>query len=165
MACRLAGGSCPPYPALMQKPLRFLKRLLKRPLPRGLFGRALMILILPIVLLQVVVALVFIQRHYDSVTEQMAGAIARELQYAIDAIEEAPSVEAAQRPLRSMSGPLGFALVLHPGASVEQATVRRFVDLTGREIANTLRRVDRPIRIDLVSYDKHVDVAIATDRG
>jgi len=40
-------------------------------LPRSLFGRALAILLVPIVVLQLVVGLVFFQRHYQRVTEQM----------------------------------------------------------------------------------------------
>src|SRR5690625_4488898 len=146
---------------LMQKPLR----LLKRSLPRGLFGRALLILVLPIVLLQLVVALVFVQRHYDSVTEQMAGAIQRELQYAVEAVEDAPNVDAARRTLRRMSGPLGFELLLQPEAELEHRSELQLLDRTGREISKTLRRVGRPIQLDLVSYEKHVDAAIATDKG
>ncbi|HLS18881.1 MAG TPA: ATP-binding protein [Paracoccaceae bacterium] len=145
----------------MQKPLR----LLKRSLPRGLFGRALLILVLPIVLLQLVVALVFVQRHYDSVTEQMAGAIQRELQYAVEAVEDAPNVDAARRTLRRMSGPLGFELLLQPEAELEHRSELQLLDRTGREISKTLRRVGRPIQLDLVSYEKHVDAAIATEKG
>lgn len=143
-----------------------LLRLLKRSMPRGLFGRALLILVLPIILLQLVVALVFVQRHYDSVTEQMAGAIQRELQYAVEAVEEAPSIEAANQTLRRMSGPLGFELLLQPGGTLEQPGADlQLLDRTGREISDTLRRVGKPIELDLVSYEKHVDAAIATDKG
>ena len=62
---------------------------LKRYMPKSLFGRALMILVLPIIILQAVVALVFIQRHYDGVTAQMAGSIAREINLAIDVTDSA----------------------------------------------------------------------------
>lgn len=142
-----------------------LLRLLKRSMPRGLFGRALLILVLPIILLQLVVALVFVQRHYDSVTEQMAGAIQRELQYAVEAVEDAPNTEAARRTLRRMSGPLGFELLLQPEATLDQGSALQLLDRTGREISKTLRRIGKPMELDLVSYQKHVDAAIATDKG
>ncbi|HET7409116.1 MAG TPA: hypothetical protein VFJ13_02860, partial [Paracoccaceae bacterium] len=145
----------------MQKRLRFINRWL----PRGLFGRALLILVLPIVLLQVVVALVLLERLYDEVTEQMAEAVALELQFAIDAVESAPTIPVAERALRRMSGPLDFELALQPGATVEQAFVIGFFDLTGREIAKQLRAVNRPIFADFVSYDKYVAASIATEKG
>ena len=62
---------------------------LRSVLPRSLFGRALAILLVPIVVLQLVVGLVFFQRHYQRVTEQMTRSIALELAYAVDQIEAA----------------------------------------------------------------------------
>ena len=38
---------------------------LKRSLPRSLYGRAALILLLPVVTIQLVFAVAFIQRHYD----------------------------------------------------------------------------------------------------
>ena len=146
----------------MQSPLASLKRYL----PRGLFGRALLILVLPIVILQGVVAVVFIQRHYDSVTEQMAGSIASELNYAIEAVEDAPDAAAARQTLSRMSGPLGFEMSLVEGERVEPEALRRFYDLTGGIIEQTLKReVRHPLSVDMLSYDKHVDAAIATSKG
>ena len=60
----------------------------KRYVPRSLFGRSLIILILPVLLLQAVTAYVFIQRHYEGVTAQMARAVAREINFAVTLIEE-----------------------------------------------------------------------------
>ena len=53
-------------------------------LPRSLFGRALTILLVPIAVLQLVVGLVFFQRHYLRVSEQMTRAIAYELAYSVE---------------------------------------------------------------------------------
>ena len=58
-------------------------------LPRSLFGRALTILLVPIVALQLVVGLVFFQRHYQRVTEQMTRNVAYELNYASEQVEAA----------------------------------------------------------------------------
>ena len=85
---------------------------LKRYLPKSLFGRALLILVLPIIILQAVVALVFIQRHYDGVTAQMAGSIAREINLAIDIADSAPNAAEARRQLEQMGAPLGLVIGL-----------------------------------------------------
>ena len=50
-----------------------IRKFLKRYLPKTLFGRALLILLLPILLLQAVVAAIFIQRHYYPITDKTAG--------------------------------------------------------------------------------------------
>ena len=139
---------------------------LKRYLPRSLFGRALMILVLPIIALQAVVALVFIQRHYDGVTAQMAGSIAREINLAIDAADAAPDASAARQMLESLSGPLGLEMGLSEGETVSPSALRDFYDVTGSVIAETLRdEVSQPLALDLVSFEKHVDVRAATSKG
>lgn len=145
----------------MRKPLRVINR----HLPRGLFGRTLMILVVPIILLQVVLGLVFIQRLYDKVTEQMAGAVGRELQFAVDAVESAPTIEAARQALQQISGPLGFELAFRPGEAVEQTTEIGFLDLTGRQIAKMLHRINRPVSVDLVGYHDYVAASISTRKG
>ena len=45
--------------------------LIKQALPRGLYGRAALILIVPIVTLQLVVSVGFLQRHFEGVTGQL----------------------------------------------------------------------------------------------
>ena len=54
-------------------------RWLKPYLPRGLYGRATLILLLPVVTLLLVVSVVFIQRHFEGVTQQMTRTMMREI--------------------------------------------------------------------------------------
>lgn len=52
---------------------------LKRYMPRSLYGRAALIMLLPVVVLQLVVTVVFTQRHFEDVTLQMSDTVSREL--------------------------------------------------------------------------------------
>ena len=58
-------------------------RPLRRLLPVSLFGRALLILVLPVVLLQAALAYVFFERHWDSVTRHMSNALAGEIAFLV----------------------------------------------------------------------------------
>ncbi|MFT6772783.1 MAG: two-component system osmolarity sensor histidine kinase EnvZ [Paracoccaceae bacterium] len=139
---------------------------LKRYLPKSLFGRALMILIAPIVLLQIVVTGLFIQRHYAGVTEQMAGAVARELIYAVETVEAAPDAAAAQSMLDELARPLGLELSLLPNEAISLAARLRFYDVSGEALATTLRRyVSRPMGLDLVSSPRDAVAEIQTAKG
>ena len=62
--------------------------LLKRYLPTSLFWRAFLILVIPILVLQGVVASVFIRRHYDAVTVQMAGSVAQRAERLAKSVRE-----------------------------------------------------------------------------
>lgn len=138
----------------------------KSVLPRSLFGRTLLILLVPIVLLQLIVGLVFFQRHYERVTEQMTRSVAFELAYAIDRIEVAPDTDAATAALATLARPLRLSLRLDPGARVEPEVLRRPTDLTGHALVATLQdELERPLAIDLVSDDRQVLIAVQTDKG
>jgi len=139
---------------------------IKRALPTSLFWRAFLILVIPILALQIVVALVFIQRHYDGVTAQMAQSVAREINYAIRAIERAPGVASAQALIDEMAAPYGFEMGLDAGAEVSPSALRAFYDVTGGVIAETLRaQVERPMALDFLSKRKRVDARIQTSKG
>ena len=139
---------------------------IKRYLPKSLFGRALLILLAPVVLLQGVVAVAFVQRHYEGVTRQMAGSVARELNYAIRVVEAAESAEAAQARLDEVSAPLGMTLRLREGESVPAEQLRRFYDLTGGAVEETFKaQVSRPLAVDLTSSDDTIGASVLTDKG
>ncbi|MEO0621554.1 MAG: ATP-binding protein [Pseudomonadota bacterium] len=140
--------------------------LLKRYLPTSLFWRAFLILVIPILVLQGVVASVFIRRHYDAVTVQMAGSVAQELGFAIRLVEAAETETEARTQLRRLARPLDLGLALDPDGVVEPRVERAFYDLTGRVIAEIFQaRIVEPISIDFVSLRKRVDVRIVTDKG
>jgi len=52
---------------------------IKRYMPRSLYGRAVLILLVPIIALQLIVAQIFIQRHFDGVTRQLALGVSLEI--------------------------------------------------------------------------------------
>lgn len=139
---------------------------LKRYLPKSLFGRALMILVLPVVLLQLVVAGLFIQRHYAGVTEQMAGSLALELNYAIETVENAADVEAARVRLNELARPLNMTLELDDGPLTPAHSLKYFYDVSGDALTQTLKdRVERPLTVDLVTDPRDADVRILTKKG
>lgn len=136
-------------------------------LPRSLLGRALLILLVPIVLLQLVVGLVFFQRHYQRVTDQLTRGVALELNFAVGQVAAAPDAAAAASALAQVSGPLRLMLRLDPPDPGFAPEVRRErLDLTGRVIVRTLEEeLERPLRIDLVEDERLVRIATPTDKG
>ena len=138
---------------------------IKRYLPRTLFGRALMILVLPLLLLQLVVAVLFIERHFEGVSRQMSSLVARELNYAVRVVEAAETIEGAQDRLDQAAAPLGMTLELSPGESLPPEALRRFYDFTGDAVEETLKaNVMRPLTLDLDAFDKVVEARILTDK-
>jgi len=137
---------------------------LKRYMPRSLYGRAALILLVPIVTIQLVVSVVFIQRFYEGVTRQMTQNVVLELNYLMRQIESAPDVATAAKIIKPLQEPLAMRFRLPaPDAGQEQ---KAFFDLSGKAMIDTLHSGVQGISaIDLVSDSDNVQIWIATQFG
>lgn len=137
---------------------------LKRSMPKGLYGRAALILLLPIVVLQLVISVVFIQRHFEDVTRQMTNSLLLELRYLVEGMEAAPDAAAA------LAGavPLGEALRLQLTLPAEEmhGFRRPFYDVSGATVIEELRAGLPGVEaVDLAEDSKRVVLQVATGHG
>src|SRR6516162_450185 len=68
-------------------------RSLAEMLPKGLYKRSLLIVIVPMVLLQTAVTFVFMQHHWDLVTRRLSEAVARDVGALTDVYQRLPPGE------------------------------------------------------------------------
>src|SRR5690349_24131640 len=59
-------------------------------MPTGLYARALLIMIVPMVVLQSVVAFVFMERHWNTVTRRLSAAVVQDIAGLIDVYKTYP---------------------------------------------------------------------------
>ena len=59
-------------------------------MPTGLYARALLIMIVPMVILQTVVAFVFLERHWNTVTRRLSAAVVQDIAGLIDVYKAFP---------------------------------------------------------------------------
>ena len=95
--------------------LRF-SHLAKRVFPRGLFGRSLIIVVAPMVVLQALVTYAFFVRHYDIVTRHLAHNVAGDMAFLTDIERTYPPGPTRTRLLDMAAHALGFRVWLAPGA-------------------------------------------------
>ncbi len=137
---------------------------LKRYMPRSLYGRAALILLVPVVTIQLVVSVVFIQRLYEGVTRQMTQNVLLELRFILSEIEKSPDRAAAQQVITRLAAPL--ALQMQLPADREVADDRRFYDLSGRVMLETLKQGLPGVRaVDLVQSPRLVHMLVTTPYG
>ncbi len=110
-------------------------RWLKPWMPRSLYARALLILLLPVLTLQLVIFVSFLQRHFEGVTRQMTGSVLLELRYLIDETAAAENLGPARAV--DVGSPLGLAVdwPVQPPPAIDG---RRFYDLSGVTVAQVL---------------------------
>lgn len=136
---------------------------LKPYLPRSLFGRAALILIAPVITLQFMVSIVFIQRHYDRVTEQLTGAVILDIQVILDELVRDARGDGAERLAKALEIRYEF-LSFDPDIN---ATDRRALwDLAGRSIIKTLHLKLRGTQsVDTQTAPWQVKVLVRADQG
>ena len=141
-------------------------------MPRSLLGRAALILLLPVAILQLAVSVAFVDRYYDDVTRQMTRSLVLELRYLSDAVARAPDPPAARAAARAIGRPLALDVALPDPAP--RADRRRPWDLAGRAMAATLRRdgpgllaldLETPRRVALWLATPHGDLRVSFARS
>lgn len=80
------------------------ERLFRKILPRGLFGRSLLIVLVPMMVLQAVALQIFYGSHLDELSRRLAGAVAGEIGFMIDQIDRDPT----RRTLVMQEGDIHF---------------------------------------------------------
>ncbi len=144
---------------------------LPRVVPRSLFSRSLLIVVMPLLILQAVLAYVFYERHWDSVTRWLAVGFAGEVGLVVELLEAAGTPEARARVLDLARDHFDFAVSLEPEGALQPAA-----DSSGltppsaleRRLAETFEsRVRRPFVIDTrpVEPPRRIAVYVQLEHG
>jgi two-component system, OmpR family, osmolarity sensor histidine kinase EnvZ len=134
-------------------------------LPKGLYARAMLIIIAPIVLLESVVAFTFMERHWAQTTERLSEATARDIAAVVDIYENFPLdgdyaklTEVAQSKL----GLTSFSIL--PAGELPTTQEKPFFGLLERKLSEQIRnQVRKPFWIDTVGRSNLVEIRVKTD--
>ena len=139
---------------------------LKSILPKGLYGRAAMILLVPVITIQLVVSVTFIQRHFDGVTQQMSVNIIREVLLITGHINQAEDADAVAKVINDVALPLGYVIVPALASDLNNSDSRSIDDLTGANVIATLHAGIPAIEwIDLKTNGRIVRLGLSSSKG
>lgn len=130
-------------------------------LPKGLYARALMIIIAPIVVLEGVVAFVFMERHWQAVTRRLSEQTARNIAALIEIYEESPDVHQQNRLIELARERLNLTIQVLPAGELPAARPKPFFGILDRALSREIsRNVRRPFWIDTVGQSRHVEIRV-----
>ncbi|MDK1374971.1 MULTISPECIES: ATP-binding protein [unclassified Sinorhizobium] len=143
-----------------------LTRWLRRRLPIGLYARSLLIVIIPMVLLQSVVAFVFMERHWQLVTQRLSAAVTSDIAAIVDLITTFPRDGDIDQIVRIAREQLNLNIAVEPGGELPPPRPKPFFEILDQilseEISNQIRR---PFWIDTVGNSKLVEIRIKLNDG
>ncbi len=137
--------------AFRQSGLAPREPLLRQVMPKSLFGRSLLIVLLPLLILQAVLAYVFYERHWDTVTRWLAVGIAGELSLLVDMVERAEDADDRKAALDIGRKHFGFIVTLDSDGRLENLTIDDggTTSRLDRTLTKTFnRQLDHPFAID-----------------
>jgi two-component system osmolarity sensor histidine kinase EnvZ len=133
-------------------------------MPKGLYTRALIIMVAPIVLLQSVLTFVFLERHWEHVTKRLSIATAQDIAMIADAYDQYPKPEQRSQLVDLAREELNLIVRFSPDDSLPAPRPKPFFGILDRNLSREIhRRINRPFWIDTVGSSRYVEVRIKLD--
>ena len=137
---------------------------LKSRMPKGLYARALLIIVTPMVLLQSVVAFVFMERHWNTVTRRLSAAVTQDIAAIIDVYKSYPQDAERATLSRIAQERLNLSVDFLPPTEMPAAGQKPFFSLLDQTLSVELgRKVGRPFWIDTVGRSALVEIRVQLD--
>jgi two-component system osmolarity sensor histidine kinase EnvZ len=137
---------------------------LKAILPKGLYARALLIIIVPMVVLQSVVAFMFVERQWSVVNYYLSSAVTREIATLIDVYKTYPQGADRAQFRRIAQERLGLAVDFLPESQLPPPGPKPFFSQLDATLSDEIRKQIRlPFWIDTVGRSSIVEIRIKLD--
>jgi two-component system, OmpR family, osmolarity sensor histidine kinase EnvZ len=141
--------------------MRRIQGLISAALPKGLYARALIIIIAPIVVLEGVIAFVFMERHWQAVTRRLSEATARDVAALIDVYDEYPQKNDYSQLIEMARDRLKLSMQILPPGDLPEPRPKPFFALLDQALSDEIsKQVRRPFWIDTVGQSNHVEIRV-----
>ena len=147
------------------KPARSLRLAIKRFLPRGLLGRSLLIIIVPLVVLQVVSGIVFYDRHWSNVSRHRANALAGDVAMLVELLSDTEPGPRQNSVMGMAHRNLDIVLNFERDGILTNETFRPRGNLETTLSRSLEQIVHRPFIIDTASDTQRVLISVQVPAG
>jgi two-component system osmolarity sensor histidine kinase EnvZ len=139
---------------------RFTRALGER-MPKGLFGRSILIVVLPMLILQTVVFWVFMERHYQLVTRHLSEAVVGDIAAIISVIETYPQDANYTRITEIAKHDMNLSITVLPPDPLPPPTEKPFFSLLDTALSEEIvRYIGRPFWLDTIGRSDWVEIRI-----
>ena len=138
----------------------------KRLLPKTLFGRSLLIIVLPVAIMQIAVTWVFFDEHWNSVNSRLSEGLAGDVAWAVATLHDDPSPAGLALLSKRAEESLSLSIVLQPGRTLPTGRRASLIASIDRALQTALsERLDAPFWFDTTRYPAFVDIRVLTPQG
>ena len=135
-------------------------------MPKGLYARALIIIVTPVVVLQSVVAFAFMERHYNLVTRRLSAAVTQDIAALIDIYQKFPQDRDAATLRKIAAERLRLSVDLLPADPLPPPGPKPFFSVLDQALSRELaRQIGKPFWIDTVGNSNLVEIRVQLDNA
>jgi len=140
--------------------------ILKKYLPTSLFGRALLIIMLPIAIMQIAVAYFFFNAHWNQVTANLSDSVAADVSVAVQLYKQNPTVNRVERLDDMLRPKMELSVALEEGDTLPVTTRDAFFSNLDKTLRRSLgNSLTDEFWFDTTRYPNHIDIRVAVDEG
>ncbi len=144
----------------------YASSIVKRFMPTGLYARALLIIIAPMVILQSVIAFVIMERHWNVVTQRLSAGVIADVGALVDVYRGYPQDNEQAQIRRIAQERLGLAVDFLPLGDMPPPGPKPFFSLLDQALSLELRKqIKRPFWIDTVGRSALVEIRVQLDNS
>ena len=135
-------------------------------MPKGLYARSILIVILPMVILQSVLTFVFMERHWALVTKQLSLMLTQDIAAVIDIYQSYPQDKDLETITRVAQDRMKMDIEFLPKGALPAVLPKPFFSIVDVALSNEIRRqIGRPFWLDTVGRSNLIEIRIQLDHA
>ncbi len=139
---------------------------IKQFMPRSLLGRSLLIILVPLVLVQAIALQMFYGSHLGVVSRRLSSAIAGEIAFTVELMQQAPSPQAREQVLEMARRQFTLDIKLEPDAVLENRKWKNVLGPMDDDLAAALtEKFNVPFSMDWTSDPQSVLIRLQLPDG
>lgn len=143
-----------------------MKKTINKHLPKSLFGRALLIIMLPITIMQIAVVYFFFNLHWDQVTSNLSDSVAADISVAVQLYKQNPTLEQVEKLENLLRPKMELSVALELDDELPTIIRSSFFSNLDKTLSRSLNNsVVENFWFDTTKYPNHIDIRVEVNEG
>ncbi len=143
-----------------------MKKTINKHLPKSLFGRALLIIMLPITIMQIAVVYFFFNLHWDQVTSNLSDSVAADISVAVQLYKQNPTLEQVEKLENLLRPKMELSVALELDDELPTIIRSSFFSNLDKTLSRSLNNsVVENFWFDTTKYPNHIDIRVKVNEG
>jgi len=143
----------------------FFWRMIKRRVPTTLFGRSLLIIVLPVAVMQIAVTWFFFDAYWQQVNGHLTEGLAGEVAWVMQGYQDDPTPAGLKRLSDRAEQTLNLSITLQPDGHLPKGRHSALFGIDHAMQGALSERLDAPFWFDTTRYPAYVDVRVKVNEG